>query len=148
MKTSHEKTLDTILQQQDPQSILGTIQNKVLALQQISQVWKKEISADLSQHTRVANFRDRCLVIEIDNATWATRLRYLIPDLINTLLKYPTLKSLKHIEWTIQPHFHPPAKQRYEKPVLSDASATLLRNTARNINVATLQEALLRLSSQ
>ncbi|MDQ8039839.1 MAG: DUF721 domain-containing protein [Rickettsiella sp.] len=142
------KTIDSILQQ-DPQSILGFIQKKVILLKKINQLWQAEIPLEICQHSRVANFRENCLVIEIDSAAWATRLRYLIPDLTKKLAKNPLLNSLKQIEWYIQPNFHPSsAKSTNLSLSLSDRNAHLLRNTAMNIKGKPLQDALVRLSTK
>ncbi len=147
MKPFSSKTIDSILQQ-DPHSILGLIQLKVSELKKINQLWQAEISPDIAQHSRVANLREGCLVIEIDSAAWAFRLRYLLPDLTKKLIKYPMLNTLKHIEWYIQPQFHLSSKPIKQMPILSDHSAHLLRNTAMNIKIKQLQDALVRLSSK
>lgn len=145
MKPIPEKTLATILNQQDSQSILGFIQKKVLQLNQLNDIWQKNWP-DLAQHSRIANFREGCLVIEVDNAAWVTRLRYLIPDLSRKLVKHAALNSLKHIEWYIQPHSQTVSPHNRFAPVLSDHSAQLLKNTALTIRMKQLQEALIRLS--
>jgi hypothetical protein len=142
-----EKTLTCILQQ-DPQSILGFIQKKVMELNQLNEIWRTENTADLAQHSRIANFRDSCLVIEVDNAAWATRLRYLLPDLKQQLMKHAALKNLKKIEWYIQPHFHPISQPSKLPPVLSNNSTQLLKNTALNIKTSPLQESLMRLANK
>lgn len=142
-----EKTLETILNQQDPQSILGFIQKKVIQLNQLNEIWQKN-SPDLATHSRIANFREGCLVIEIDNASWATRLRYVIPDLIKKLVKYTPLNTLKEIKWYIQPTTHTISQASQLVPVLSDHSAQLLKNTALSIRMKELQEALIRLSKK
>ena len=140
-----EKTLTHIFQQ-DPQSILGFIQQKVMQLNRLNEIWKTENSAELVQHSRVANFRDGCLVIEVDNAAWVTRLRYLLADLSKQLVKHPALKTLQKIEWYIQPNFYPPAASKPLTPVLTTASAQLLQTAAENIKVKELQTALVKLS--
>lgn len=145
MKPFSSKTIDSILQQ-DPHSILGFIQLKVSELKKINQLWQAKISPDIAQHSRVANFREGCLVIEIDSAAWATRLRYLLPDLTKKLVKYPMLNTLKHIEWYIQPNFYPCAEKKPLMPALTAASSQLLQIAAENITVKSLQTALTRLS--
>lgn len=146
-KSAPEKTLAGILQQ-DPQSVLAYIQNKVTQLKKLNQIWQVEISADLAEHTRVANFREGYLIVECDSAVWATRLRYLLPDVTANLLKHPDLRDLTHIEWNIQPQFHATSSQHSKiAPLISSASAQLLKNAADNITVKSLQEALLRISS-
>jgi hypothetical protein len=52
-----EKTPVNILQQ-DPESVLAFIQNKVQQLTKLNQIWQVEIPIELSEHTRVANFRE------------------------------------------------------------------------------------------
>ena len=117
-----------------------------MALNKLNALWQAENSAELVQHSRVANFRDNCLVIEVDNAAWVTRLRYLLPDLTQQLVKHSALKTLKKIEWYIQPRFHPPAESKPATPVLAAASAQLLQTAAESIKVKALQTALFRLS--
>ncbi|WP_342146740.1 DUF721 domain-containing protein [Rickettsiella endosymbiont of Aleochara curtula] len=145
-KSAPEKTPANILQQ-DPESVLAFIQNKVQQLTKLNHIWQAEISGDLAEHTRVANFRDGYLIVECDSAAWATRLRYTLPDITQKLLKHPDLRDLTHIEWNIQPQFHAPNIQLSQlPPVLSHASAALLKNAADNIQVKPLQEALLRIA--
>lgn len=145
-KSAPEKTPANILQQ-DPESVLAFIQNKVQQLTKLNHIWQAEISGDLAEHTRVANFRDGYLIVECDSAAWATRLRYTLPDITQKLLKHSDLRDLTHIEWNIQPQFHAPNTQLSQlPPVLSHASAALLKNAADNIQVKPLQEALLRIA--
>lgn len=116
-------------------------------LTKLNRIWQAEISGDLAEHTRVANFRDGYLIVECDSAAWATRLRYTLPDITQKLLKHSDLRDLTHIEWNIQPQFHAPNTQLSQlPPVLSHASAALLKNAADNIQVKPLQEALLRIA--
>ena len=145
-KSAPEKTPASILQH-DPESVLAFIQSKVLQLIALNKIWQTEITRDLAEHTRVANFRDGYLIIECDSAVWATRLRYILPDITQKLLKHRDLRDLTHIEWNIQPLFHTPNTQLSQPPpMLSSASAALLKNAADTIQVKPLQEALLRIA--
>lgn len=145
-KAVPEKTIVGIFHQ-DPESVLGFIQKKVTQLTKLNQLWHVSIAADIAEHSRVANYRDGCLIIELDSAAWATRLRYILPEITPKLLIHPDLQDLSDIEWYIQPHFYSAAIQRNKvSPVLSNASAQLLKNAAGNIKVKSLQEALLRVS--
>jgi hypothetical protein len=127
--------------------MLAFIQNKVLQLTKLNQIWQAEISSDLAAQSRIANFREGYLIIECASAAWATRLRYLLPDITAKLIKYTELRDLAHIEWNIQPLFHTPNSQQNAAPLaLSSASAQLLKNTAEDIKVKPLQEALLRIA--
>ncbi len=141
-----EKTLTGIFQQ-DPEGILAFIQKKVAQLKKLNQIWQEEATEELSAHSRIANFRDTHLIIECDSAAWATRLRYMLPEIRQKLRQYPYLHDLSHIEWSIQPDFHRTTSQLSRlPPLLSPGSAQLLKNTAGNIKVKPLQEALLRIA--
>lgn len=141
-----EQTLDGIFQQ-DPESVLAFIQKKVTQLKKLNQIWQAVIAADVAEHSRVANFRDSYLIIECDSAAWATRLRYILPEIQQKLRLYPDLQGLSHIEWSIQPHFHHTTSQLGRlPPLLSSTSAQLLENTANSISVKPLQEALRRIA--
>lgn len=145
-KFSPEKTLTNILQH-DPASVLAFIQNKVQQLITLNQIWQTVIPNELNAHTRVANFRTGYLIIECESAVWATRLRYLLPDIKPKLLNYPDLHSLVEIEWSIQPAFHTqPVPLKSCPPILSNTNAELLKNAAETIRTKPLQEALLRIA--
>ena len=145
-KSPPEKTLTNILQH-DPASVLAFIQNKVQQLINLNQIWQTVISNELNEHTRVANFRKGYLIIECDSAVWATRLRYLLPDIKQELLNYPDLDSLVQIECSIQPAFHKQPMPLISLPLtLSNTNAELLKNAAETIRTKPLQEALLRIA--
>jgi hypothetical protein len=139
-----EKNLAHILQE-DPQSMLGWIQKKVIALQKINLIWQTELSPNAGHHSRVANFRDHCLIIEIDNAAWATRLRFILPELTVKLSTYPELQTLKRIAWYIQPPtYHKPMQKN--NLTLTAESAQLLHNAAATIETEALKNAVVRLA--
>lgn len=145
-KLAPEKTPAHILQQ-DPESVLAFIQNKVLQLTTLNQIWKSILTHDLAEQSRVANFRDGYLIIECASAAWATRLRYLMPDITGKLLNYAELRDLTHIEWNIQPQFHTPHSHLSTTPLsVSPSSAQLLKNAADHIKIKSLQEALRRIA--
>ncbi len=145
-KPAPEKTPANILQH-DPESVLAFIQNKVLQLTKLNKIWQIETANDLAKHSRIANFRDGYLIIECASAAWSTRLRYLLPDITEKLIKYPELRDLTHIEWNIQPLFHIPNSLLNVPPLeLSSTSAKLLKNAAEHIKIKSLQKALLRIA--
>jgi hypothetical protein len=113
----------------------------------LNQLWTRAISIELAEHSRVANFREDCLVIEVDNAAWITYLRYHLPELKKRLSQEHALSTLQKIEWYIRPPRTEPARQttKNKSLVLSKNSLELLQNTAQQIENKALQEALLRL---
>lgn len=143
-ESAAEKTPIDILEH-DPESVLAFIQSKVQQLRKLNQIWHSVVT-DIAKHSRVANYRENCLVIELDSGAWATRLRYVLPEITTKLLKHPDLKDLSDIEWYIQPHFHNTLVRHQTPPVFSNNTAKLLRNTADAIKDKPLQEALLQIA--
>ena len=61
------------------------------------------LSKDIRPYIRLANLRDRCLVIEADSSVWATRVRHQIPEIlevVNHHSKFPPIESIRIIKRT------------------------------------------------
>lgn len=149
MSKSYEQTPETLLQNSvGSDTFLGLIQQKVIELKKLNELWGKAVSPELAEYSRVANFRNGCLVIEVDNAAWITYLRYHLPELKKHLSLQSELTALQKIEWYIRSPKVEQAKQTIKNRslVLSKTSLELLKNTAQQIQSKALQEALLRLT--
>lgn len=115
--------------------------------------WRRRLTAllhdcldsSLAVHVQAANLRNNRLVIQADSAAWATRLRYLAPQLLSCLRSQPQLAQLVQLEVRIAPQTQvpivPPRPMR-----LSASNARLLEATAECTQHAALRAALKRLS--
>jgi hypothetical protein len=74
---------------------------KSLSLQTLNHLFQELLSSDLSKHCQIAQKTKDSLVIVVDNASWATNLRYAIPDIIKTLRTQPEFKNLQNIQYYI-----------------------------------------------
>lgn len=111
-------------------SSLAIIAQKIKQLSLLNQLWQME-TEELALHTRIANFRNDILIIETESSAWATRLRYAIPELLKKLKVHPELKTLRNIQWYIQPINSAAIKTTAKKPIsLSSQDAQLLQDTA------------------
>lgn len=130
------------------ESTLATIFHKLESLKVLNQLWQKKMDADLAKHSFIANQRDDVLIIEVDNAAFATRLRYNIPEIILQLREEKEFLFLKKIEWYICPSLalSPRRKKEKRKLFLSDSVIRLLNNTAENMANEKLRKALLKLA--
>ena len=101
----------------------------------------------LAEHSRVANFRAGCLVIAVDAAVWATRLRYLFPEILSKLRLEAGLAGLSSLRSIVDPSFfiNPTIKRRSLS--LAAKHAHLIKETANSISDPTLAQALLRLAN-
>jgi len=142
MATPPEKALQEVFKQAN---MLGNIHAKLQQLNQLNELWQHAVPALLAQNSCVANWREGCLVIELKSAAWATRLQYLIPELIERLQQHAELKNLTAIDWYIQPSTNLPAATP-PTLTLSAQQAQLLQDTAEHIDNEMLKAALQKLA--
>ena len=97
--------------QPDPQPLKNllasvSLQHLVAKAQQIThanEVLHILLPSELAAHCHVMNFTtDHSLIIEVGNAAWATRIRYLAPELIQTLRQNPTFSQLTEIKCKVR----------------------------------------------
>lgn len=137
-----EKSLSTLLS--DATHSFAAMQEKIKILQYLNLIWQQQIEMNLAQHTRVANYRENTLIIEADSPVWTTRLRFLIPDLINQLNQHFEFRHLKKIDWYIRPTEEKKlgAKIPKAKLKLTGQNADIIKETAQSITNQHLQQAL------
>lgn len=103
------------------------------------------LDPEAAAHTRVANLNNGRLVIHTDSAAWATRLRYLVPQLLRCLHKAPSLTHLQGIDIRVSP-LAQPASPVTRPAILSADNAALLDSTADTLSDPGLRSALKRLA--
>lgn len=124
---------------------LNKIINKVHSLQILTQKLHSHLDRKLSHHCQVADFYDGKLVIAVTNGSWATLIRYAIPDLLEKLRREKEFDFLQQIQCIIQPTLFTAQKNR-TIPFLSPTNSQIIQTTAQNIKHAKLRHALLHLS--
>lgn len=118
---------------------------RVRQLQSLSNTLHDCLPADLVQHTQVVRWENGRLTVQTDSAAWATRLRYLTPQLLRCLRQSPTFAEARHIELRVAPlaASTAPAVQR---AYLSPHSASIIDANADSIADPLLRAALKRLA--
>ncbi len=96
MTKKPEQSVHNILSQ--GQGPLAYVLAKVEQLRMLSQQVQKLLRPELAQHCQVANLRDGCLILQVDNAAWATQLRFEQTELLSKLRKQPELAGLASIK--------------------------------------------------
>ncbi|KPJ67557.1 MAG: hypothetical protein AMJ43_04735 [Coxiella sp. DG_40] len=74
---------------------------KSSSLQNLNRLFQEMLNDDLSKHCQIAQKTKDSLVIVVDNASWATNLRYAIPDIIKMLRTQPEFKNIRTIRYYI-----------------------------------------------
>lgn len=98
---------------------------------------------DLAAHCVAAQRRDCQLILHADAAVWATRLRYLAPQLVSLLqTRHSSLREIKIR--LLRPQSPRPLRRHPARR--SDNAAGIIHDSAQDTKHAALRDALLRLS--
>ena len=78
---------------------------KIQQLESLQKLWQIYVPDNLRAYTKVANYRDDCLVIAVVSAAWATELRFILPQMLELLRKEGKLYQLRSISFYVDPEF-------------------------------------------
>ena len=141
------RKIDSLLSSgHSPHSSLARLVNR--ASQQ--DAWTDQLRAllpqDLALECRVANVRDQILTVHINNAAWATRLRFLTPGLLPNLNRLADFTAVNEIRLRVVPVVAdvPTALRAAE---LRPPDRVPLLELANGIDDADLRNAVLRLAA-
>ena len=100
------------------------------------------LPADLADHCAAAHIRENTLVVHTDSPAWATRLRYLAPQLVKALAgEYPAIQSVS-IRLMVE---HRGATVRRAPANHSDQAAEIIHTSANCAKPGPVRDALRRL---
>lgn len=120
------KTVTAILEKST--SPLAKLITKTKASQSLELVFRTILDPALILHCRFANYQDSTLTVTVPNPSWATRLRYAIPDIIKNLQVQPEFKTIRTIRYTISSQKQLP-KTKNKKITLTGNNELLWKNT-------------------
>ena len=117
---------------------------KMLAL---SDEVKKYLPPHLIKHFAVSNFNKGCLLLNTNNAVWASELRYYLPTLRDQLRKKSGLYQLTNIKIIVVNHsLYEPTKKKFEHH-LSSVTRGIIYNAGTQCNYKPLRDALYKLAN-
>ena len=93
------KTFDDLLQSKT----LNQLVQQAQFLEEIESLVNTVLEPEFRTNIRVASLKDNCLVLIVNNATWATRIRFATPQLLVNLNQIPELKEIKSIRCRVNP---------------------------------------------
>lgn len=103
------------------------------------------LTGPLEAQIQAAVMQESVLTLFVGSPVWASRLRYMAPDLQRQLRQRGV--KVDQIRIRIIPETRPDSRPGYPRPRrLSEENSEILRQTARGIEDTPLKEALLRLS--
>jgi len=74
---------------------------KANQLTQLNRLFKSLLEPTLAQHCNLAKLEKDQLTVIVDNAAWATKFRFSIPDILKNLRIQPEFKMVKTIRFMV-----------------------------------------------
>jgi hypothetical protein len=122
------------MQEKEPTLITKILPDKVIKkttlLQQLNHIFHNSLNTDLSSHCHIAKQTKNTIVLIVDNASWATNLRYAISDIIKTLRTQPEFRNLQKICYQIKKEFEPSKPTKTKKDPKAIQNARMLKKFA------------------
>jgi len=107
------------------------------------------LPAELCSECQVANVRDHVLTVHINNAAWATRFRFQVPELLPELNRLADFAGVREVRIKVVPAgAAAPADPVLARRDRQLPDAELLRSFADSLDYGELREAVLRLARQ
>lgn len=133
---------------QDKRYAIAELCKKAHSLQEINQKLKKCLDPSLHDHFELANIKTDVAILLVSSSTWATRLRYNIPAILNALnnqLNFPSVKTVRiKVRTTSTDNDN---NVLNKKPItLSKKTAQILAEVANNFSDPELRACILKLS--
>ena len=129
------KSIQTLMQKRNPG--LGKLLAHARVLNRLDQILTSILDPSLSCHCQVAEFKDHCLILACSNATIATRIRMISPQLLDSFREEGDF-GIERMEIRIAPVNRPQPEIR-KKRTLSPAALKALGRFASDSGDAEIQ---------
>lgn len=130
-----------------PPAELALLLPHIETLQRVSRRVYQCIPPILRGRCVVANYKNHVLILHAETPAWATRLRFLLPDLQKQLAADSLFENLSEIQVRTEPQSADRTKPQ-RQIAISAASAAVVKSLAEGIPDPALQAALLRLANR
>ncbi|MEK6748469.1 MAG: DciA family protein [Pseudomonadota bacterium] len=114
-------------------------------LRSIEAFLHSQVDPALARHCHVGHWNGHCLTLWADAPVWATKVRYLAPQLINKMRVYKGLGQLSEIKVKVQTAGVAVKRVTVKPPPLSPRAALDMQESAQVVADPKLKAALLRL---
>lgn len=121
--------------------------------EQVSQIKKLQkqfsnlIDPELGKYVSVANLKNQTLILIADNASVATHIKLMTPELIRLLNETASAFAITAIKCKIKKSIEPPKAPKLQTNSISKESARAIAQAAESIRNPKLQAALKKLGS-
>ncbi len=131
---------------QDKRYAIADLCKKAKSIQIIDQKLKTYLDPSLHDHFELANIKTDVATLLVSSSTWATRLRYNIPAILNALNNQLNLTTVKTVRIKVKKAISDNTALNKKPIFLSENSAQVLANVANNFSDPELRACILKLS--
>lgn len=124
---------------------LMEISNRVIQLEELNNKLQTHLPSYLREHCHVGSFNNGCMVIMVNNAAWASELRYNLPELRDALRKEAGIYQLASIKITMITLDVTKARKPSDKK-LSSTARQAIKDCGEQCEYPPLKQALFKLS--
>lgn len=111
---------------------LSQLVDEVSHLQKLDQLFHEILDMELIKYCQIATIDNKTLILIVENSSWATKLRYMIPEITKLLNIHPEFRNISKIKYRIKStHDLPPRKPKPPKDPKDKARARKLMNFAK-----------------
>lgn len=138
------RSLKSYLYKKD--SPLSDLYKKAQRIQEIDHKLKNHLDPSLRNHFELANIDTDVVVILVNNSAWATRLRYNIPAILDTINNQLNFKTVKTVRIKVKHLVTDNSNSVKHSIHLSKNTALFLEDAAQTISDSELSNCFLKLS--
>jgi len=144
MKSS--RPIDKVFQ--DASDELATLITRTKYLRRLTQIFRSYLDTDLAPHCYIGNIEGSALTIMVDGPGWATKLRFLAPDLLRNLTQgYQIFSGITQIKVKVLTNMgEPTVTVIHAGPQMNQENGRGIETLARGIDDPELQKALQKLA--
>jgi hypothetical protein len=142
-----EKKLKSINSIYHKNSVLSKLSERAQHLSELNYLLQQTLPPQFSAHCRLANVRNKTIVIHTDKPSFATLIRFQAPALCKTL-SAGFNQAFDKIEIKVKPHYLPLQSTEKNNLKISESVATTLEQTAESIDDGPLKTALEKLAKR
>ena len=128
-------------------SATGALVKQALALSDLNTLLKHHLPAKFAEHITLSTIKGRTILLLSDSAAWAAQLRYITPELVESLNTVEEFRNIQDIQVKVRPESLPIDPQRTPL-TLSRASADAINRYSSSLTNDKTREAFKRIAKK
>lgn len=126
---------------------LKNLMQRARLLEKLNLQLQRQLPAQFSAHCRLANVDNGTLIVHVDNASYASLLRFQAPSLCKTLSSELQL-NIQTIKVKVRPIQHTKPNTNTNSISLPKSAASILQQAAADMDTSSLKSALEKLANR